>query len=196
MVFATKSYLDELVHIMLASDYADSSTYNRFLAFANGGGVMYYDPDTNGGNYGGPKLLEIFLADANSYPECTTCSSVTTLQTDGTCLSTTSSSSSSSTTTGTTTLTASVSKVILGPYSFTISSPSEILTTYTIQIDFPSTFTVADCTVNMGRVISSTSTGSYTYKTSTHGNKAATCTDSGDSVTIASFLTASAPASS
>jgi hypothetical protein len=78
-----------------------------------------------------------------------------------------------------TALTADVTKVILGPYKFTIPSNSVILTSYTIQIIFPSGFDVSDCNVVMGRIVTTTTVGNHNYKTSKAGNKLATCTPVG-----------------
>jgi hypothetical protein len=40
----------------------------------------------------------------------------------------------------------------------------------------------------MGKVVSTTTTGNYSYKTSTAGSNDATCTANGDLVTIANFV--------
>jgi hypothetical protein len=79
---------------------------------------------------------------------------------------------------------------------FTISNLSSILSSYTIKLDFPSSFDPTGCAVNMGKIVSTSTVGNYNYKTSVAGNNDATCTADGDSVTIADFVTTTVKANS
>jgi len=84
-----------------------------------------------------------------------------------------------------TVLTATVTKLLLFPYVFTITSPSVMESQYYIIIDFPAAYTLGStCMVKTETAVDENSDGSSTI---VYGYNGATCIINGQAVTITSF---------